>query len=214
MPKANLVTAVNVFNELFWKIPQTDRRAMAAFTEKTARSLSALTGDGAAVLVVEPGVPRCGEFIALLRDSFTGSGLPPLSPCLHSGPCPLPGGGKAKWCHFVCNTDDAPAALQKLSAAAGLPKERAALSFLLAGQAEGGKVPGEKALSVRIITDAFLLPGGNFGRYGCSERGLILVRGKKPKIDALVSGSLAEPEFKEPPEQDAKSGALVAEAGQ
>jgi hypothetical protein len=233
LPKANLVTTVNVFNELFWKIPQTDRRAITAFTEKNARSLTALAGPAAAVFVAEPGVPRCGEFICLLRDIFADSGRPPLSPCPHSNPCPFPGGNKAKWCHFVCDTDDAPAALLKLSAAAGFPKERAALSFLLTGPVDGGKtpeeqVPGERQpkgerppagvftgrrVPVRIVSDAFPLPGGNFGRYGCSERGLVLVRGKKPKIDALVSGTLTEPDFKEPPEQDPKSGALVAEAG-
>jgi hypothetical protein len=228
LPKADLVAAVNVFNELFWRIPRADRRALGAFTEKNAHFLTAFAKESAPILVIEPGVPRCGEFIALLRDIFIGGGRPPLSPCLHSGPCPVPGaalprGGKAKWCHFVCDTGGAPASLLKLSATAGLPKERAILSFILAGPAGEAPVPAaitriavpaKYPLPVRIISDAFPLPGeGNAGRYGCSEQGLILVRGKKRAIDALVSGALAETAPANPPRQDPKSGAFIAEAG-
>jgi hypothetical protein len=130
---------------------------------------------------VEPGVPRSGRFIALLRDVLIGLGHPPLFPCTHIGPCPFPGPlkgagprefspdstgrqssesgtkpkatlsrrpppvrrnppagqdsgrGASKWCHFAFDTRDAPAALLRLSAAAGLSKDRATLSFLLAG---------------------------------------------------------------------------------
>jgi hypothetical protein len=228
LPKADLVTAVNVFNELFWNIPWADRGAIRTFTEKNARFLGVLARTDAPILVIEPGIPRCGEFISLLRGAFIDAGRPPLSPCPHRGPCPMPGGrlagGKAKWCHFVCDSADAPSALQRLSAAAGLPKERISLSFILAGPALSAAAPSAGAcerqgvrgaaakpsVPVRIISDAFPLPGkGEFGRYGCSERGLMLVKGKRREIDALASGVLAEPALKESAEQDPKSGALI-----
>jgi hypothetical protein len=141
---AALVTAINFFNELYWDIPHASSEALRRFAENSARQMAAAAPAGA-VLVVEPGVPRAGEFIAALRDSLAGLGYGPAAPCPHTGPCPLPGGRtapargggthgsgtKRRWCHFAFDTGGAPPALLKLSAAAGLPKERAALSFLL-----------------------------------------------------------------------------------
>jgi hypothetical protein len=133
---AALVTAVNFFNELYWDIPHTSSEALRHFAESGARLLAAASPEGA-VLVVEPGVPRAGEFIAALRDFLAALGYGPAAPCPHAGPCPRPGGRaggvKQRWCHFAFDTAGAPPALLKLSAAAGLPKERAAVSFLLAG---------------------------------------------------------------------------------
>ena len=210
---AALVTAVNFFNELYWDIPHTSSEALRRFAENSARRLAAAVPSGA-VLVVEPGVPRAGEFIAALRDALAGLGYAPAAPCPHAGPCPLPGGReggthgsgtKRRWCHFAFDTGDAPPALLKLSAAAGLPKERASLSFLLTGAKDPEPfAPGSSAadagdrpvdcdsaaaklrkagttkgplprMPVRILSDPFPLPGGRSGSYGCSERGLVLV---------------------------------------
>ncbi|GHV81686.1 hypothetical protein AGMMS49991_02440 [Spirochaetia bacterium] len=159
---AALVSAVNVYNEIFRDIPYSDSRSLVKIAEREARFLSDSVGPAGAILVVEPGVPRSGEFIAALRAALSGMGRQTVAPCPHSGECPFPGGnhhallkrntsgqrddstnragagGKEKWCHFAFDTDDAPAKLHSLSAAAGIPKERAALSFLLAG----GAMPG------------------------------------------------------------------------
>jgi ribosomal protein RSM22 (predicted rRNA methylase) len=91
LPQANLVAAVNLFNELFWKLPRTDHGALSAFAEKEARLLSRLCMETGSVFVLEPGVPRCGEFLSLLREAFSARGRFPCSPCDHAGPCPLPG---------------------------------------------------------------------------------------------------------------------------
>ncbi|MDR2027908.1 MAG: rRNA methyltransferase, partial [Treponema sp.] len=188
-PGANLVTALNVFNEIFWP----DHRMLSTLAEKNARLLSALSSEGGSILVVEPGIPRSGEFIGALRASLADRGRMPATPCPHAGVCPFPGRrpGKssAKWCHFSFETEDAPQVLHRLSAAAGLPKERATLSFLLAGpgSTEGsdttanranGPPAGGEMLPVRIISDPFPVPSG-YGRYGCSGLGAVLLVGTR-----------------------------------
>jgi hypothetical protein len=210
-PPAVLVSAVNVYNEIFWDIPHTDSRALALAAGKEARRLSALASPQGLILVVEPGIPRSGEFTACLRTALLEQGRPPLAPCTHAGPCPFPGGRrqtgeKQKWCHFAFETADAPRRLRDLSAAAGLPKERAALSFLLAGGTRRDAGTGQTENAIRILSDPFPLPpaGGKtsgYGRYGCSEKGAVLVFGERRAIDALEAGSL----FNAPPDEAGKA---------
>ncbi|MDR1352806.1 MAG: rRNA methyltransferase [Treponema sp.] len=179
--KPALVCAVNVYNESFGDIPHTDSRALARFAGQEAHRLSEMAADGASILVAEPGVPRSGEFIAFLRDALAALGRPAVSPCTHNGPCPFPGGRggraeeKRKWCHFAFDTEDAPKKLRDLSAASGIPKERAVLSFLLAGGAARGTAaagkpgalagagkagaPGESKTAVRVLSDKFPITG-------------------------------------------------------
>ncbi|MDR2364087.1 MAG: rRNA methyltransferase, partial [Spirochaetaceae bacterium] len=194
-PRAALVTAVNMYNEV------SGQGAPGPFTERQARLLSALAGEGGSVLVVEPGAPRSGEFIAALRAALVKQGRFPLAPCPHGGVCPLPGGlipggrgpaGRAKWCHFAFTTGDAPRDLHRLSAASGFPKERAVLSFLLAGPRTGNPpAPPGSPLPVRIVSDPFPLPQtGKYGRYGCSALGLILVTGSREQTDPWTPGTL------------------------
>jgi hypothetical protein len=245
-----LIAALYLYNEICQPIPPEDAAALGRLAESQAAFLAGLGGEGGRILVLEPGVPGSGEFISLLRDSFLRLDCSPLAPCPHSGPCPLEpcslepcslGEGKkregkraAKWCHFAFDTGDAPGALRKLSAAAGIPKERATLSFLLVGKktaapraasiAEAVPVPPAASparVLLRIISDPFPLPaggedayGGNsrYGRYGCGERGLVLVRGGGGIIESLASGALVW--VKLGAGRDLKSGALVGEAEQ
>ena len=215
--KAALVIAANVLNELFWD----DRTPVVEQAERKAGFLSALAREDGRILVVEPGIPRSGEFISALRAAFIGLGRDPLSPCTHASACPMPGGRRgAKWCHFAFETEDAPARLHKLSAAAGIPKERATLSFLYAGalQESAERAPAEQApatkarLPVRVISDPFPLEDGGAGRYSCSILGLTLVAGRRSSVEGLESGSRVE--FPVPgahPPRDSKSGAVVLE---
>jgi hypothetical protein len=212
---AALICALNVFNELFWDLSPAETSSFADFSSE---GLAAL-GSGA-VLVVEPGIPRSGEFISLLRSSLAARGRFPRSPCLHHGPCPLPGGrkrdgGKKGWCHFAFSTQEAPAGLRVLSSASRLPKERAVLSFLLAGPPERGigeKEPG-KTLPARLISDAFPLDisrrEGLFGRYACCRRGLVLAAGSREQLEKAPPGSLVELRLEN--RRDPKSGALTGE---
>jgi hypothetical protein len=129
-----------------------------------------------------------------------------------------PGKSSAKWCHFAFETEDAPQALHRLSAAAGIPKERAALSFLLAGamsnpqnSTKKNPAPPPEAgeiVPVRIISDPFPIPSG-YGRYGCSGLGAILVEGTKQAMEKQPSGALLRLARKLPERRDPKSGALI-----
>lgn len=212
---AALVTAANVLNELFWD----DRRPLREQADRKAVLLSALAAPDGAVLVVEPGIPRSGTFISALRAALADHGRLPIAPCPHTADCPLPGGKPgAKWCHFAFDTDDAPARLHSLSAAAGIPKERATLSFLLAGgaaaDAERTSVAAQTAeaesMAARIISDPIALPGSVYGRYACTVMGLALVTAAESVIRHLASGTLVEiAKTTERFEKDQKSGAWL-----
>jgi hypothetical protein len=225
---AALVSAVNVYNELYEELSPGDRRGLEVLAGKTARRLASLAEPGGLLLVVEPGIPRSGEFIAALREALMGEGRFPRAPCTHRGACPLPGRhngdrrGKERWCHFSFEPGEAPEELRRLSAEAGVPKERLALSFLLAGGREPGAPDraeadrmdrtGEAAGKggLRVISEAFPLPRGFRGRYGCGGEGLFLLRGRA--ADRCGPGSLLEKYRLVPEERDGKSGAAVVEA--
>jgi hypothetical protein len=218
---AKLVTALNVFNEFF---SGAQYGALERNAEKAAGILCKLCTEDGSVLVAEPGNPQGGAFISALRGALIAKGKFPAAPCTHGEVCPLPGTGagrgtKAKWCHFAFDTDTAPQALRKLSAAAGIPKEKATLSFLLAGPAKPAELmappaatepaarakpttaagPGKSAAGalprIRIISDTFPVPfeRGGLGCYGCSERGMVLVTGKGRAARKGAHVCLAEP---------------------
>ena len=211
---AALVCAVNVFNELYGDISRNS--ATLRNVQKFARLLESYAASSSAILVVEPGTPRCGEFISLLRGELMQRGREPVSPCPHTGGCPISGGiskaGKNRWCHFAFETQDAPAALHRLSQAAGIPKERAVVSFLLALSENISRrgAEAQKEESVRVVSDAFFLPKGRWGRYCCSNQGLVLLAGEKGVIAQAGSGTQANVVIKKG-ERDHKSGALLAE---
>ncbi|MDR1058633.1 MAG: rRNA methyltransferase [Treponema sp.] len=226
---AALVTAVNVYNEVYEGLSPADRRGLEELAAKSARRLASLAEPRGAVLVVEPGIPRSGEFIAALRGALMETGRFPRSPCTHRGACPFPGtlGGlkgrrKERWCRFAFTADEAPAELLRLSGDAGIPKERLSLSFLLAGGGEDRAKSAakktrtadaaEKGGPLRIISDSFPLPGGLRGRYGCGAEGLFLLRGGGKTGARYDSGSLLEKYRVIPEAGDAKSGAVIVEA--
>jgi hypothetical protein len=215
--KAALVTAINVFNELFWELPHGDTGALTAFAEKNAWLLASLTAEHGAVLVVEPGIPQSGAFITALRSALIAQGQTPSAPCPHTERCPCSGGslahGKAKWCHFAFETRDAPERLLRLSDAAGLPKERATVSYLFTGK------PADTApeSATRIISDLFPVSDKDgkalYGRYGCSARALVLVTGSRAALEKYPSGALVCLEPRDGAWRDPKSGALVVALG-
>jgi hypothetical protein len=203
---AALVCAVNVFNEMYGDISRSNEDSLSLNAGKASRLLAGYGSASSAFLVVEPGFPRCGEFISLLREAFSEKGIRALSPCPHDKACPM---GKKRWCHFAFDTDDAPEALHRLSVAAGLPKERAVLSFLYASRT-GGQTADNTKNKLRIISDAFPLPHNRFGRYCCSAQGLTLLVGEKNIIDKIPCGSLINDVIMKTG-KDPKSGALIAE---
>jgi hypothetical protein len=221
--KQSLVTAVYMYNELFWKLNAADEDALAAFAKGEAARLSSLCGEHGAVLIVEPGIPRSGEFIAHIRDRFIEKGFAIDAPCTHHAECPMRTSKvqnhSAKWCHFTFSTHEAPEALHSLSRTARLPKERGVLSFLLArkdsdqaGHKDAPPASKRAALPVRVISDAFPLPDNRFARYGCSEKGLVLLTGSREETNNRRSGTLVSVPVSGSEGRDKKSGALVLDA--
>jgi len=205
---ASFVCAVNVFNEIYENIPHNNTEELRRMAFKIAFIMHEQAAENAVIFTVEPGVPQSGHFISFLRGAFLELGRSVLSPCTHMGACPASGREK-RWCHFAFDTKDAPKELHRLSAAAGIPKERLVFSFLLTGGVNENHANMERE-KTRIISDAFALPNNLFGRYGCCSKGLVLVTGNKSRIEQIVSGSLITPAFITNA-RDAKSGALIAE---
>jgi hypothetical protein len=224
--KAALVCAVNFFNEAYEDLPHNNSEALRRMAANIAFLMNNQASPDACILTVEPGVPQSGHFISLLRGAFLELNRPPLSPCPHSGDCPMPGGKSAnikkRWCHFAFTAQDAPKELCRLSAAAGIPKERLVFSYLLTGaqtQTQAVRMAAVKtAEKVRVISDAFPLPDKKsdnksdkkFGRYGCCAGGLVLLTGNKTRIEKIASGELIC-DAKSGAKIDAKSGALIME---
>jgi ribosomal protein RSM22 (predicted rRNA methylase) len=206
---ASLVCAVNVCNEMFQKIPQADTTALSAAAQKFSKLLLNLAGGTGRILVLEPGAPRPAQFLHFMRKAFMDQGCGIEAPCFTPDKCPMRGGRRGhKWCHFNVDTNDAPAALHKLSAQALLPKEKVTLSFLLAAKKSRKKAAG-KLLNARVISDAFLLPEKKMGRYACSEEGLTLICGNRALVEKYRQGSSFQIERPSRFLRDAKSGAVI-----
>ncbi|MDR2731322.1 MAG: small ribosomal subunit Rsm22 family protein [Treponema sp.] len=210
--KSNLVCAVNLLNEIYEKIPHNNAEKLKLAAANTAQLMHSMALPGSSILTVEPGVPQSGRFISLLRSAFIELERPPVSPCTHTETCPFGGSPavseKKRWCHFAFEAADAPKELLRLSTAAGLPKERLVLSYLLTGQ-----IPQKNANNaLRVISDAFPLPQNRFGRYGCSSAGLVLLEGEKKRIEKIRSGDLVSAsDYQWTDVRDTKSGALILE---
>lgn len=219
--KVSFVSCANMFNELYWDT----HNPLEKEAKKYAALLLSYTVPQKAVFVVEPGIPRAARFVSLLRSALIRSGMSILAPCPHEGACPMEGKKGGKWCHFILDTESAPKNLLALSEKAGLPKDRAALSFVFASSSPahqssskpaGGKTAGKSARDasrqhIRICSDPIVLPHGKTGRYACAHWGLTLVTGHRIK-DAL-SGDLLYADLSAQDIQalpvDRKSGAKI-----
>ena len=190
---------------------------------------------GPAIFLAEPGVPKSARFVSLMRDSFIRRGLLAVAPCPHQQSCPMDGrragqnGANGKWCNFAFDTEGAPKKLLALSEKAGIPKERAVLSFVFA------RVPGLEKVSatdaackpktgaaresvaspksgglLRVASDIIRVPAAipdqkpRIGHYACSERGLVLALSSGGQ--RVYSGDLLEVESAGKPKAAARPG--------
>lgn len=197
--QADLVICANVFNEIVQQSGQPPE-----YTAKRAASLlTGYTGGKGSVLVIEPGTPPSVRFLSAFRSALFRRKYMIAAPCPPgmqfaaggSEPlCPMDGRRGGKWCHFVLSTETAPSRLVKLSADAGLPKDRASLSFVLAcpenrmdnrwsdpiqtatcaaTRLNNKQIPGTRLL-FRTVSEPIRLPGNRMGVYACSRLGLTL----------------------------------------
>lgn len=210
--RANLITCANMFNELYQK----DHDAPEKIADKQIRNLFNYASEDCSFFIAEPGMPVAGRFISLMRERFLQKGLKVASPCPHQKDCPMNGlharyGGSEKWCNFSFSTENAPSKLLKLSESAGLPKERAVISFIMAQPEKiaDKKNQSEKdSLSVAIVSDPIYLAGHRQGFYSCSENGMVLVvnaYGKKIKSGDVLEFTMLRPYSSL--QKDKKSGA-------
>ncbi len=213
--RVDLLAEANMFNEFFWK----SKAPLGVRATMTARQLLGYLKDSGSVFLMEPGDPRSGSFISAVRAALVSFGASPVAPCPHESSCPMPGifnslsapgwdvpsgssplpevimpkrREKYPWCHFTIGTDAAPAWLKTLSDEAGLSKEKLVFSYLLSAIPEGTplarKQPMDRSL-LRVVSEAFPLPGGKEGRYGCSAEGYSLVS-YTPSSASFASGDL------------------------
>ena len=135
--RADLVTCANTFNEMIQKSGMPTDFLAKKFSGEIEKYLK--PGKSAAILL-EPGDPHSARFVSLMRSALMRRGFAPVSPCTHCEECPMAGRSgrrdskewrSAKWCNFAFGTDDAPKELLSLSQRAGLPKDRATLSFVV-----------------------------------------------------------------------------------
>lgn len=229
--KATLVTCANMFNEVIQKQSEPPDFLAKKYSQALFKHLDFGEGEeqskrsGPAILLVEPGVPKSARFVSLMRDAFIRRGLSAVAPCPHQGSCPMDGrragqnGATGKWCNFAFETDGAPKKLLALSAKAGIPKERAVLSFVFAQKSDASPKSGRLRIASDIIRVPAAEPGqkSRIGHYACSEKGLVLALSSGGR--RVYSGDLLELDEKDSRAKrgndrgarDAKSGALIVE---
>ncbi len=203
--KADFVFCVNMCNEFF--AHSTDTIDLQA--QKFESSLQVYAKEDARFFVAEPGIPQASRFISLVRNLFLQKKMTIEAPCPHEEKCPMDGKRGGKWCHFVLSTENAPKKLQKLSESAGLQKDRATISFVLAAQGSLDKVKKEKDIVLRIASDIIKLPQGR-GRYACSKIGLVLITGKVWNLHSGTKINTPDSfDITNIVEKDKKSGATI-----
>ena len=227
--KAKLLICANMFNEVF----QSESRPLDFLAKKYSENLTRYGDKKTSYRVIEPGIPRSARFISLLRDTFIRKDMTITAPCSHCEICPMDGrllkgphmnktadsNRTGKWCNFAFPVKNAPEKLQKLSAAAKIPKERVVLSFVFATPAaeenkglvknESAAQKSDKTVLLRIASDPIRL-SEKIGFYACSRLGLVLYIPKKGQL--TFSGDLVEVSLpKREPKKDFKSGAIIIE---
>jgi hypothetical protein len=212
---ADLLVMANFVNEID-RAPRSGRTELGASKEEQLlERWEAQVARQGAVLLIEPGVRDAGRFLSRIRQVALERGWSIPAPCPHAEDCPMPGLRSTPWCHFTFPTGDTPAWLSRLSHKAKLPKNRASLSFLLMVRGDDppvrirpAKSPGQGAGVVRVISEGFELPNGKIGRYGCAEKGLILLENPRSEWGP-APGSQVTVGWPEKPRKDHKSGGLV-----
>ncbi|GAB1432270.1 small ribosomal subunit Rsm22 family protein [Spirochaetota bacterium] len=247
--KFDLVTAANVFNESFWRqkgsISERASQLAANLGKKLKTDGSALLiepGDprggsmlaalreavilgGGSIMAPCPHGQACpmpGNFLSGVyrktdEEAFAKSGKALIK---MDRVVMAKGRSKAPWCHFSVDMSAAPKSLLDFSDKIGLPKDRLIASWLFFKPHSKAAINEEENRSVRLISDAFKLPDGGFGRYACSKAGYTMARGSLAELpsgtlailDKDIPGLKAPKPGQAPIQKDAKSGAIILRA--
>lgn len=208
---ADLLVVANMINELEAERGGRRRGPDVDNQERLMMGWERMLAPGGRLLLIEPGVRPSAAQLVRLRGAAVERGWTIVAPCTHAETCPVPGRRGGSWCHFACDTAGAPRWLESLGRAARLPKERASLSFLLlqAGNA-APTAAAEGPLGLRVVSDAFDLPGGRRGCYACGSRGLVLLAVPARRGAGLpVSGDRLSVAWPEAAERDPKTRATI-----
>jgi ribosomal protein RSM22 (predicted rRNA methylase) len=163
------------------------------------------------LLLIEPGTRTGARMISTVREGLLERGWAPQAPCTHAGACPMTGEAKGAWCHFNLTAAKAPRWLVSLSRRSGLDKDSLSLSFLQARPMAGDPAPERQTGEVRVVSGLMRPEGQPPARYGCSGRGLVMLRGRGAV--GLVQGQRLTVTWPASPGRDPKSGALIIEEG-
>ena len=214
---ADLIVAGNFINEL--NPPRSAHGEEVSAEDLLLQRWGELLKPDAAILVIEPGTRSSSKQLVRLRESALAVGWKVVAPCAHAGDCAMPGNRGGAWCHFNFIPVDIPEWLFKFSRKVKLPKERASLSFLLLVRGETPPIktvtpprPAEGEGLVRVISESFDLPENQMGRYGCSNRGLVLLQNPKTHQLGPQPGDLLMIKWPARPRKDLKSKGLIIPA--
>lgn len=214
---ADIIVAGNFINEL--NPPRSAPGEDVSAEDVLLQRWGALLKPDAAILIIEPGTRASSKQIVRMRESALSLGWKVVAPCAHSVECAMPGNRGSAWCHFNFTPVDIPEWLFKFSRKVKLPKERASLSFLLLVRGDKPPIktvtpprPAADEGLVRVISESFDLPEDQMGRYGCSDRGLVLLQNPKTHQLGPQPGDLLVIKWPGQVARDLKSKALVIPA--
>jgi len=208
--RADLLVAANYVNELEVDRPGRRKGPDLEPMEHLVADWERLLTPAGRLLVVEPGIRTAAARLVRLRAAALARGWRTLAPCPHQETCPLPGRRGGSWCHFAADAVGTPRWLAALGKSAKLPKERVSLSFLLMVRAEAEGAPA--AGRVRVASDEFALPDRRRGCYGCSGKGLVLLRSRSGRSGSTpASGDLVRVRWPAKTERDPRSRALIVD---
>ncbi|MBX3271395.1 MAG: hypothetical protein KF729_14105 [Sandaracinaceae bacterium] len=143
LPKADLVVAGFVLNELFRDRDEVDRLDAA---EGLLRALVGRLAPGGSAIVLEPALRTEARALQALRDRLAAQ---VYAPCLRAGECPLTR-RERDWCHAALPLE-LPPALAALALRAGLRASRLTYAYLTL-RADGRRLAGyEDPRAVRVV---------------------------------------------------------------
>lgn len=167
LPKADLVVAGLVLNELFGDREEADRLDAA---EAWLRGLVGRLRPGGSAIVLEPALKRQSRTLQSLRDRLAEL---VYAPCLRAGECPLLRRDR-DWCHAALPLE-LPEALAALASDAGLRQSRLTYAYVTL-RSDGRRLRGHADPRAVRIVGGPVTSKGKAEWDACGEAGLVRLR--------------------------------------